>query len=470
VDSWVRAAAPLLFAAALACAGPGPPEAAPLAAANNLATGRSVILIVLDTLRLDHMSLYGYDRATTPFLEELGRESLVFDRAYAPASWTRASTASLLTSRLPESHGCEGRDGRLAPEVETLAEVLSAEGYDTLALVANGNVAPHWGFRQGFDQYQYVRGPSRLPYADAAAMDPFVRRATATLTESPFFLYLHYVDPHDPYYVHPGFDYTDPAYEGPIDGSFETLKPFNRTRPTDADVAHVEALYDGEIAWLDDQLRGLVAHLAEIGMLDRAWLVVTSDHGEGLWRHRTRSHGYELYEEQLRVPLMIRPPGGLRAERRLADPVSLIDVAPTLLELVGLSPSPPGFEGRSWAAFLHGTGVAPLRPIVVDEELDALRLGAVIDGDDKLIANFRGRAFELCDLASDPEERHTKRARNLNVLAKKARRLQRVLRTAIARAGRNRPADGTTTQSEEIDEDLRRQLEALGYMGIAGDE
>ncbi len=465
----MEAVAPLLFAAALACDGvaPGPPAAAPLAAALDPGQGRSMILIVLDTLRPDHMSLYGYDRATTPFLGRLGRESLVFDRAYVPASWTRASMASLFTSRLPESHGCEGRDGMLAPQVETLAEVLSAEGYDTLAVVANGNVADRWGFNQGFDHFRYLRGSLRRPYADAARMDPAVRKATAMLGGSPFFLYLHYVDPHDPYFVHPGFEYADPAYAGPIDGSLKTLKPFNRKRPTGADIAHVEALYDGEIAWLDDHLRGLVAHLTETGLLDRAWLVVTSDHGEGLWRHRIRGHGHEVHEEQLLVPLMIRPPGGMRAGRRLAEPVSLIDVAPTLLELAGLSP-PPDFEGRSWAAFLRGTGAVPGRPIIVDEELDVFRMAAVIDGDAKLIADYRRRTFRFYDLASDPDEQHAETAKSPDALAEPARRLERVLRREITRARRNRPEDGATTNSEDIDEALRQQLEALGYMG--GDE
>ena len=461
----MRAAAPLFLAVALACRGadPGPPEVAPLATALDPGKGRSVILIVLDTLRSDHMSLHGYERATTPFLERLGRESLVFDRAYVPASWTRASVASLFTSRLPESHGCEGRDGMLAPQVETLAEVLSTEGYDTVAVVANGNVVGRWGFDQGFDDFRFVPAAARRPYADAAKMDPVVRRAAATLGESPFFLYLHYVDPHDPYFVHPGFEYTDPAYAGPIDGSRATLIPFNRRRPTRADIAQVEALYDGEIAWLDDHLATLAAHLAETGLLDRAWLVVTSDHGEGLWRHRTRAHGHEVYDEQLRVPLIIRPPGGMQTGQRLADPVSLIDVAPTLLELVGLAP-PAAFEGRSWAPFLRGTGAAPIRPIVVDEELDVFRMGAIIDGDAKLIADYGRETFELYDLASDPDEQHAETASSPDALTGAARRLERMLRGAIARAGRNRPEEGTTTDSGDIDEQLRRQLEALGYL------
>lgn len=460
----MRPYVPLLFAAAMACDGAGssPREAAPLAVALDLGPGRSVIVIMLDTLRPDHMSLYGYERATTPFLEQLGRESLVFDRAYAPASWTRASTASLFSARLPESHGCEGRDGTLAPEVETLAEVLSGEGYATQGVVANANVAL-WGFAQGFDRYRFVEDFRHRPYADAAKMDSVVRETVAKLGESPFFLYLHYVDPHDPYFVHPGFEYVDPAYGGPIDGSRESLDVFNRKRPADADVAHVEALYDGEIAWLDDHLRRLVAHFADVGFLDRAWLVVTSDHGEGLWRHRTRGHGFEVYEEQLRVPLLIRPPGGMEAGRRLADPVSLIDVAPTLLELVGLS-SPRSFEGRSWAAFLRGTGAAPVRPIVVDEELDATRMGAIIDGDSKLIVDYRRKILELYDLASDPEEQQGRRARKPEGLPETGRRLEGMLSSAMVGARRNRPGEEPTTGSGEIDEQVRRQLEALGYL------
>jgi len=445
----------------------GPPDPAPR-------EGRSLVLLVLDTLRADHMSLYGYERRrTTPFLEELGAEAWVFERAYVPASWTRASTASLLTSRLPESHGAEDRFGRVADEVTMLGEILQSHGYETKAVVANGNVIGKWGFAQGYDEFRFVKDFPRRPYADAEVMDPVVREVAATLGDEPFFLYLHYVDPHDPYYVHEGFDFTDPDYSGPIEASErKSLDAFNAKRPDDADVEHVLALYDGEIAWLDDYLRGLFAHLAETGVLEDAWVAITSDHGEGLWRHRTRAHGGEVYEEQLRVPLIVRPPGGLASGRRVEAPISLIDVAPTLFELMGLALH-EDFEGRSWAPFLLGRGDAPVRPIIVDEQLDAFDMSAIIDGDRKLIFDLtRGRA-ELYDLEDDPHEQDGEVVRIGGPLPAPARVLQRVLQRALVEAKALRPAEGTgqgdgPEGDEPMDPELRAILEGMGYLGGEG--
>src|SRR5262249_7728130 len=174
----VRRALPLLLLAACGHA----PDVPPSVAAGLPAP---IVLVVVDTMRPDHTSLYGATRDTTPYLRELGQHAFVFDRAYATASWTRPSMASLFTSRLPESHGCEGRQGRLSPSLPTLPKLLAAQGWDTRAVVANGNLAPVWGFDQGWVSFRWVRGRPLWPYADAAYLQPVVEETLAQLHAPP---------------------------------------------------------------------------------------------------------------------------------------------------------------------------------------------------------------------------------------------------------------------------------------------
>ncbi|HTE05977.1 MAG TPA: sulfatase, partial [Planctomycetota bacterium] len=326
-----------------ACAPPSPREQ--LVAASGWAA--PVVLVVVDTLRLDHTSLGGCERDTTPFLAELARRAVVFDAARAQSSWTRPSMASLFTSRLPAGHGCEGRLGRVAESVPLLPELLHEAGYDARAVQANGNLAAVYGFDRGFSDYRCLKGRPLLPYADAAFLRGFVENTARALQPPPFFLYLHYVDPHDPYLLHPEHDW-NPAYAGTFDGTERSLQPFRLRRPSAANLARTVDLYDGEIAWVDDQLRSLFGFLSAQGTLEHAWIVITSDHGEGLWQHRIQGHADELYEEQLRVPLLLLPPGGLDRPLHVPEPFPLMDLAPTLLDLLGLPPC-ESFAGRSWA-------------------------------------------------------------------------------------------------------------------------
>jgi arylsulfatase A-like enzyme len=421
-----------------------------------------IVLIVIDSLRPDHTSVFGYARDTTPWLAELAQHAFVFERAYANASWTRPSMATLLTSRLPESHGCEDRDGCLAAALDTLPEVLAAHGWDTRAVVANGNLAPVWGFAQGWAEYRCVKGRPLWPYAEAAYLAPIVRETIGRLKAPPFLLYLHYVDPHDPWMAHPEHD-VDPGYTGTFDGSITSLEPFRRREPSPADRQRAIDLYDGEIAYVDQQIRDQLRTLADTGLLDACWLVVTADHGEGLWDHVVQGHSEEVFEPQIRVPLVIRPPGGLTAERRISQPIALIDLAPTLLELVGL-PSPAAFEGRSWAPFLLGTGPAPERPIIVNERVDDIDLAALVDGRRKLIVDARAGRAMFYDLVTNPQEREdlaSDLARDPLPPALESRGLlERAM--AAARAARPSPA---RVAAEAVPPDVAEQLRAMGYTG-----
>jgi arylsulfatase len=449
--AWAPAAA-LLVAA---CAPPSPREQ--LAAVSGWPA--PVVLVVIDTLRLDHTSLGGHVRDTTPFLAELAQRAVVFDAARAASSWTRPSMASLFSSRLPASHGCEGRLDRVASTVKLLPELLRDAGYDTRAVQANGNLASIHGFDRGFAHYLSVKGRPLVPYADAAFLRDIIEGSVRALQPPPFFLYLHYVDPHDPYLLHPERDW-NPGYAGTFDGSARSIDPFRLRRPSAPNAQRAIDLYDGEVAWTDDRLRELFAWLDAQGTLDHAWVVVTSDHGEGLWQHEIQGHADEVFEEQLRVPLMLIPPGGLARPLHVSEPFPLLDLAPTLLELLGL-PACDDFEGRSWAAHLLLGAPAPLRPAIAQTATEISTLDAIHDGRFKLIVDRRTGEVRLHDLLADPREEHP--LDTAGPAAAVAQRLERELEAALAAARARRP-DAADSRLAQVPEDVRLQLEALGYM------
>ncbi len=438
----------------------------------------SILFVLIDTLRADHTSLIGHrsGRSTTPFLDSLADESWVFNRAYSAASWTRASVASIFSSQVPSSNGCETRYGVLADNIETWTEALDGAGYDTRAVITNGNVLEQHGFAQGFDAFERHSDFLRNAYADVTKLTEPALRAFDLAGDGPNFIYLHYVDPHDPFEEHPESDW-DPAYAGDMTGSRDDLEAYRWEAPADGGSRQrVIDLYDGEILWFDGHMRRLFEKLELRGILDESWIVFTSDHGEGLWDHRIQAHGQEVFEEQIHVPLFIRPPGGLSARVTMDEPISLIDLAPTMLDLVDV-PAPPGFAGRSWAPWMHGTGEAPVRPVIVDEKLDNVHLAAIIDGHEKLILDFvrpedgygpaQGsplRSALYFDLDANPTE-----DLSLAVDVRKSRhmsgvRLHRELVAQLTAAEEARRGLGEIRVAEESEE-LLEELRRMGYFG-----
>lgn len=274
-----------------------------------------VIIITIDTLRSDHLRAYGYADNQTPCLDQLAQESLVFDRAYAHAPLTFPSHASLMTGTWPPYHG--GRDNfgyRLEEKHTTLAEHFKAQGYRTGAVVSSMVLRSTTGIEQGFDDYddRIKRGSRRgiVSYAERLGADSIslAKNWLDQQEDGKFFFWLHLYDPHAPYSA-PG-------------------------KPAANDIAS----YDGEIEYVDGLLNELFARLKELGFYDRAILVLTSDHGEGLGEHGEQQHGLLVYRETLQVPLMIRLPGAQEAATRRAEAVGLSDVATTVSELSGLEP------------------------------------------------------------------------------------------------------------------------------------
>lgn len=352
----------------------------------------AVVLVSLDTLRADRLGAYGNPDGLTPNLDRLAGEAVVFERAYAQATDTARSHGSLLSSRYPSELHSGGRAIAYGDGMPTLAEVLGTYGWQTAAYVSGGDLAPELGVGRGFGTWTSVgdfaslwhSGPPALAWIDAHAGD------------APWLLLVHGYDAHTPY-LRPtpyGYARTDPAYAGLgheavltsteriVDGRLHAdqrvledlaaseahpRSPSARARLvaeaeahgapgrplTAEDEAHVRAVYDGAAAYADTQLGLLLAGLQERGVLDRAWLVVFSDHGEALGEGGHWNHCCGVSDAEAHVVLMVRAPGGAGGGRRVPALVELVDVMPTVLEWAGV-PAPTGIHGRSLGPALRG--------------------------------------------------------------------------------------------------------------------
>jgi arylsulfatase A-like enzyme len=281
---------------------------------------RNVLLIVADTLRADRLGSYGSARGLTPFLDELSARGTVFANAYAPSSWTCPSVASLFTSRYPSQHRVSSFESKMAGEEVTLAEKLTPLRYATAGFSANNRLTRKLGYAQGFEIWQFYVGAFVPPYRKAPVRAGFLRQQTLRWLDAhwnpsvgrPVFLYLQYMDTHTPY---------DPPQ--PFRRRFQRPDPKSalETRANEKllaaalsevsldEVDVLRSLYDGEVAYLDAELRQLFAELRGRGFLDDAIVVVTSDHGEEFREHGRILHGFALYEESIRVPLILVAPG-----------------------------------------------------------------------------------------------------------------------------------------------------------------
>ncbi len=337
-----------------------------------------VVLIVLDALHAGRVSHLGYGRETTPHLDALAAEGVSLSRAFAPAPYTVASIPSLLTGRLPDSHGVTSPVARLADEETTLAEALGAAGYRTVGAVANMNGGARLGNDQGFDRFdELFRSPDGEPVAGGqeesdlflAPANLFVDFTREVLErdvgDRPLFLYLHVLEPHAPYSMPSSYRqlWLEPEYDGMF-ASGETAAFIStlsgKLEPTERDIAAATALYDGNLRWADHNLGEIRALLEQAGIWEQALVIVTSDHGEAFWEHGRWGHNDHLFDEQLRVPLVIKLPAGRGSRGVVRDElVSIIDVCPSILQWLDLPAGELPVDGTPLAAMVENEAWRP---------------------------------------------------------------------------------------------------------------
>lgn len=305
-----------------------------------------IVVIVLDAARADHSgSTYGYSRDTMPHVDAFAADAVVFDRVFAEAPYTTCSVPTMFTGLSWRSHGVVKGQDRLPEGEETLAESLQMAGYRTIGITATPNNSKRLGMNQGFDEFEQLWEIDdwRRSIDPMVAADRLQSRLQQGLHETPLFLMLHLVPPHEPYTPPDEFRlWSDPMYDGPCDGTDKYLKSARRKRPvaSAADRAQIVALYDGNLRFSDAAVGRILQALRDAGRLDEAVVVITADHGEAFFEHGHLGHNSSIYDEMLRVPLIVRLPGGGGVKdvdlNRLA---SLEDLTPTLLRLAGVAPS-----------------------------------------------------------------------------------------------------------------------------------
>jgi arylsulfatase A-like enzyme len=428
----------------------------------------NIVLVTIDTLRADRLSAYGYDRETTPFLDSLAAAGVRFATTYSPSSWTVPSMASLFTSLEPDYHGIQRglvEDDRivgqqvLADSFTLLAEVLRAAGYRTFGVSANLHLASEYGFGQGFDRYE------NLGFANADRIAPVLEAWGPELEAGaePYFLWIHYFDPHDPYYPRePWFENPVPALAGEVSANepieiwhlYWLNSPDGRRRNPrrlKPELRIAQAAYDSEISYTDDQIRRAFDHL---GIGPETLVVVTSDHGEAFYEHEHLGHGQDLHEEQVRVPLIIRLPGGASAGRVIDQPVSLIDVMPTIFDVLGIA-APPAIQGDSLLRLMAGEQIEP-PPIFLSIARDPPGIRGIRQGHWKYLHDLADpKADRLFDLQTDPGEQRNRVSAEPGITRELANELDRFLAAV---------PESLEPELEEVDEKTLDQLRALGYV------
>jgi len=442
---------------------------------------KNVLFVTVDTLRADHLGCYGYRRATSPRIDELAREGVRFE--YAIAQWpkTTPSFASMWTSTYAHRNGVTDVRRRIDDRLELLAETFQAEGYRTVGVVTNPNLTAAYNFHQGFDTFVDWTdlGASRAEAVSDFAVEWLETRDDTT----PFFLWLHYIDPHTPYDAPAPYGELfvgDPFYVGSERAPLSTERrdglggiPPTAFLPRGASVEeaidrvdYYVAQYDAEIRYADEHVGRLLDALKKLGLEDDTIVVFTSDHGESLGDHGYYfEHGALPYDACLRVPLIVKIPGWSVADSVVDRPVELLDLAPTLVEFLQLRGS-ERMQGRSLLPLMSGRSDAAADYVFSEGGYSKKYQRVIRNGRWKLIhvpsafdrGWMQGLPFELYDVATDPGERTNLIEDQPKVAARLESELLRWMESAEPMPGVSASEDVT------IDEATREELRTLGYL------
>lgn len=465
----------------------------------------NIILIVIDTLRADHLSLYGYERETDPNLKAFARDGgVTFLEASAQASWTKPSVATILTSLQMSSHRANSLGATLPDSVTTVAEILKKRDFRTAIFSANEWISPLFNFDQGVDHI-FVNTSSKIDNLIAGHMVDLVGRFSALVrkfyvqvikfdrllqtgsfeqsdniapvmtekslawieanADAPFFAYIHYIDPHAPYSPPAPYDTVyDPDYEGePVSAvpAFTGLEPFERGTPLPPRaLQNVLARHDGEILFCDHWVGQLFEGLKDLGLFEKSLIIITSDHGEEFYEHGGWDHGQSLYEELIHIPLIARLPGKRDGHRVVGDLVRHLDIAPTILDFAG-EPACADMDGVSLLPVMEGrTDGHPVSASLSELDRGGGRSAAAIRTQrNKLIKTelSEARVVQHFDIEADPREQTDLFGSQPELETGLIERLDALRLLACTKAKED-------AGSVEIDPSVRQRLKALGYV------
>ena len=441
----------------------------------------NIILISLDTLRPDHLGCYGYKRNTSPAIDRLATDSVLFENAYSTTSWTLPGHVSLLTSLDCVNHQVYFPLQKMSPELTTLADILRTRQFYCAAFTGGGYLSETYGFSKGFDTYQEIKlhGDQAIRFDEAERLAQLASRWLEDNKDKNFFLFLHTYQPHDPYanlspagreFLNEDAKWDQIKMESLFDGKgrFDTQFSENARQ-------NIIALYDGEIKYTDVFfVQPILDKLKELGLYEKSLIILTSDHGEEFFEHEAWLHDHSIYDEGIKIPLIIKFPDAEHKGGRIGNIVRITDILPTILDQMEIKTNQQ-FDGASLFPVLKGkektnrTFVSDLAlrefelsPSVISLNNDNLKiiLNKKISSPyvKRLVRNFEGSQIELYDLEKDPGE--TK-----NLAANIAYReicfelLDKIDRLYEEAAGMIKERDEVT-----LDQSLRERLKALGYI------
>jgi arylsulfatase A-like enzyme len=446
----------------------------------------NVVLISIDTLRPDHLGCYRYERDTSPNIDQLAADGALFETAVSSTSWTLPAHCAMFTGLSDTVHGCVEMDRRLADSRVTLAERLKAAGYATVGFFSGPALHPVFGLGQGFDNYVDCTSYANLTVKVADAGQPLdggvvesesnaditsprvYQQVHAWLQQNqrrPFFMFVHMWDVHFDFIPPPPYDRKfDPDYQGTVTGEGFFIDPSINPAMPARDLEHIIALYDGEIGWTDEHVGKILADLDKLKLRDKTVVMLLSDHGEEFFEHGRKGHRQTLYDEVIRIPLIVRYPGHVPAGLRVRRQARMIDVAPTLLDLVGM-PAPTNVMGHSLVPLfsggeLSGDTLAVSELFSVGRELRSFRRL-----DSKMIYNEQTKGASFFSLLEDPRERNPLTQTGNPTVS----RLSADARQALERLESFRHALPAETLPPKLTENVRRQLESLGYLKAGGE-
>lgn len=433
----------------------------------------NVILIIIDALRADHLGCYGYKKQTSPHLDNFAKEGLLFGNCYAQASSTKPSVASILSSLYPKVHGVSN-DGRkaLPYEVTTITEILQAHGYITYAYVNNTNLKTIFNYNQGFDFFDDYLMRDKLYYVVLRQLRKiliflqinirkrfdYLDRNNATLANkriipwleknkyNSFFMFIHYVEPHSPYCP-------------PLQHRTKFLNKNNEI-----------SLYDGEICFIDENINQLFEKLKYLGIYDKTLIIITADHGEAFGEHKNYGHGETIYQEEIRVPLIVKYTECIPKGVAIKTPVKSIDIMPTVLNILNVHYN-GDLDGKSLMPLIkNADGTFSNESIFIDENTSVQK--AILKGVIKNINNNEWKYIfteksklrdlknvgqeELYNLTEDPHE--------LNNLTKEKTEILKIMRNELDFYKRHCGKKALSPLEKDLDYETIQQLKSLGYI------
>ena len=444
----------------------------------------NVLIMSVDTLRPDHLHCYGYERETSPNIDRLAGEGALFENVISSTSWTLPAHAALFTGLADSVHGAIDTTFKLSDTRVTLAERLRDAGYQTAGFFSGPYLHPVFGLGQGFETYADCTSYGNLNDATArskgtvegrAIWDQMHKDVTSDrvyerigewlqTARPPFFLFVHWWDAHFDYIPPPPYDTLfDPTYAGAMTGENFFFNEAVHKDMERRDLEHLIALYDGEIAWVDMHIGKLLDDLAARQWLDHTLVVVLADHGSAFFEHGLKAHRNALYDEVIRIPLIMRLPGRVAAGARYTRQARIIDVAPTVLDVAGVAADPATLMGQPLTPLF--SGAAPLRDEPAVSELLSMsqQLRSVRRLDRKLIIDERSKGALVYDLRRDPGERAPLQTQ----LAPPAPDAIKDLAWAREWLAAFRTSLAAVAESVAVPDDLLNQLRAHGYVGSA---